>query len=329
MKKILAVVPIVILAAACAAPPANKQAEPVANTNSAIEAAPPAITEADAIAKEKAVWDAIKNKDYDAFAQGLASDWMEVLPEGVLDKSTSIEGVKQFEPSEITFNDWKLLQINKNSFVISYTVATKGKFQGKELPPASTRASSAWVYRDKKWVSIYHQECPVRPAPAPARSATPKPTASPAEPPPIANPGPDAIANETAVWESFKNKNYAAFEAMLADDFLEVAPDGFYDKAGSVKTVTMFDASKSVLSDFKTVKLDDNATLVTYVVTDPRFAPKGERHSSIWATREGKWRGVFHHGGTVVGKPLPPPPTPSVTPTPKASPSPKASPATP
>lgn len=325
MKKILAVVPILLLAAACAAPPTNKQAESVANTNSAVETAPPAVTEADAIAKEKAAWDAIKNKDYDAFAQGLASDWMEVLPEGVLDKTTSVEGVKQFEPSEITFSDWKFLSINKNSFVISYTVATKGKFQGKELPPASTRASSAWIYRDKKWVTIYHQECPVRLA-RPG-SAIPKPAPSPVEQPPIASPGPDAIANETAVWESFKNKNYAAFEAMLADDFLEVAPDGFYDKAASVKAVTMFDTSKSVLSDFKTAKLDDNATLVTYVVTDPRFAPKGERHSTIWATREGKWRGVFHQGGTVVGKPLPPPPTPSATPTPRASPSPKASPA--
>lgn len=327
MKKILAVVPILFLAAACAAPPTNKQAEPVANTNSAIEAAPPAVTEAEAIAKEKAAWDAIKNKDYDAFAQGLAADWLEVLPEGVLDKTTSIEGVKQFEPSEITFSDWKFLSINKNCFVISYTVATKGKFQGKELPPASTRASSAWVYRDKKWVTLYHQECPVRRVPAGNTGA--KPAASPAEPVAVPALGPDAIANEKAVWESFKNKNYAAFEAMLAPEFLEVAPDGFYDKAGSVKTVTMFDASKSILSDFKTAKLDDSATLVTYVVTDPRFAPKGERHSSIWATREGKWLAYFHHGGTVVGKPLPPPPTPSATPTPKASPSPKASPATP
>ena len=327
MKKILAVAPILILAAACAAPPTNKQAEPVANTNSVVETAPPVVTETDAIAKEKAAWDAIKNKDYDAFSQGLASDWMEVLPEGVLDKATSIEGVKQFEPSEITFSDWKFLSINKNSFVISYTVATKGKFQGKELPPASARASSAWVYRDKKWVTIYHQECPVGPMPAGSTAA--KPAASPAEPVAVPTPGPDAIANEKAVWESFKNKNYAAFEAMLAPESLEVEPHGFYDKAGSVKGVSTLDASKTVLSDFKTAKLDDTATLVTYVVTDPRFAAKGERHSTIWATREGKWLAFFHHGGTVVGKPLPPPPTPSVTPTPKASPSPKASPATP
>ncbi len=324
MKKILVLVSVLMLAMACAAPPAN---QPIAtDQNTPIETGPPAVTEADAIAKEKGVWDAIKNKDYDAFALGLASDWIEVLPAGVLDKTASVDTVKYFEPSEITFSDWKFLSISKSSFLISYTVATKGKFQGKELPLASLRASSAWVYRDNKWVTIYHQECPV----GPARSApTPaKPGASPAEQAAIPAPGADPIANEMAVWDSFKTRNYAAFETMLAPDFLQVEPDGFYDKATSLKGVTTFDASNVVLSDFKSVNLDKEAALVTYVMTEPRMAPKGERVTSIWANRAGKWQAVFHHGGTVVGRPLPPPPpspSPSATTTPKASPSPTAS----
>jgi hypothetical protein len=29
----------------------------------------------------------------------------------------------------------------------------------------------------------------------------------------------------------------------------------------------------------------------------------GERHSTIWVNRDGKWLGLFHHGGTPVVKP--------------------------
>lgn len=328
MKKVFLVVSALIFVVACAAPPVDKA--PDTNRKSATEPAPPAITEADAIAKEKAVWDAIKSKDYDAFADMLASDQLEVLDDGVHDKAASVEGVKQFEPSELTFSDWKFLPIDKEAFIVAYTVAQKGKFQGKEFPLTSVRGSSAWIYRDKKWLAIYHQECPAKPAPAPAASSTAKPAASPAEQP-VATAGPDATANEKAVWDLLKSKNYDGFASMLAADQLEVEPGGFFDKAATVKGVSMFDASKAVLSDWQSIKINDKATLVTYTVKGPGFAPEGERHSTIWANRDGKWAAVFHHGGTPARPPTRPAPTPSASPAPKATASPaaKASPATP
>jgi hypothetical protein len=318
MRKIFGIVLALTFAAACAAPQTNN--ELTTNRNSAAETAPPAITETDAIAKEKAIWDAIKVKNYEAFSAMLASDQIEVLDNGVHDKAASVEGVKQFEPSELTFSDWKFLSIDKDAFILAYTVAMKGKFQGKEFPPSSVRGSSAWVYRDKKWVAIFHQECEVKPAPATPAPTAAKPADSPTATPVTAVAGPDALENEKTVWELFKSRNYDAFASMLAADFLEVEPQGFYDKTGSVKGVSMFDASKSVLSDWKTVKVDDDATIVTYTVKGPGFAAEGERHSSIWAKRDGKWAGLFHHGGTVVRKPTAPPPPAS--PTAKASVSP-------
>ncbi|MBC8030346.1 MAG: nuclear transport factor 2 family protein [Pyrinomonadaceae bacterium] len=318
MKKIFGIVLALTFVAACAAPPTNN--EVVTNRNSATETAPPAITEADAIAKEKAIWDAIKNKNYESFSDMLASDQLEVRDDGVHDKAASVEGVKQFEPSELTFSDWKFQPIDRDAFIVAYTVAMKGKYQGKEFPPSSVRGSSAWVYRDKKWVAIFHQECTVKPAPASPAGSSAKPAASPAEKPAVGAPGPDVIANETAVWDLLKAKNYDGFAAMLADGFLDVQSNGFYDKAGSLTGVSTFDASKIVLSDWKTVRFDDDATLVTYMIKGPAgYAADGERNSSIWARRDGKWVAVFHHGGTVVTKPTAPQPSPSSSPAAKAS----------
>lgn len=305
MKKILVIISALIVAAACAAPPTKRDAAPPANANVASAPAAAAMTEADAIAKEKAVWDTIKNKDYEAFGNMLDDDQAEVTGEAVYDKAGSIATVKEFEPSEVQFSDWKFLSIDKDAFVVTYTVSVKGKYKGKGLPAESARASSAWINRGGKWLTKYHQECLIKKAmpsaahPGSAAKAAESPTTSPA----MAAAGSDPIANEKIVWDMFKNKNYDGFAALLANEAIEVEPDGVYDKAGTVKGVSQLDLSKAVLSDFQMVKLDADASLVVYMVKNPGFAPNGERSATIWANRAGKWLAVFHHGGTPVMKP--------------------------
>lgn len=322
MKKFLLLVSALVLTAACSAPSTNNLAPPAANTN-ANATATAAMTEADAIAKEKAIWDAIKNKDYDAFGNMLAEDQIEVTREAVYDKAGSITAVKEFEPSEVSFSDWKFMSIDKDAYVVTYTVNVKGKYSGKEFPAETNRCSSAWVNRGGKWLAMYHQECPVTPAmppAAPAKSPA-KAAATPAGTPataPVA--GPDPIANEKIVWDLFRAKNYDGFAALLSPDFIEVESDGVYDKAGTVKSVQGFDASKAVLSDWKSVKIDDDASIVTYIYKMPampgmpNMPAYGERHSSIWAKQGGAWLAVLHHGGTAVMKPgamAPPAATPA------------------
>jgi hypothetical protein len=304
-----------ILAAACGAPINHDGA---GNTNLNANRSPdnaPAITEADAIAIEKGIWEASKNKDYAAFEGMLADGSLEIFPEGVMDKANTVAGAKQFAPTELSFSDWKFLPIDKNLFAVVYTVGVKGKFMGQDVPLQSSRASAAWVNRGGKWLSVFHQECPIMPpAPPPAtKGEPPKPTspaASPAAPPAT---GPDPIANEKIVWDLFRSRNYDAFAAILAPDFLEVEPDGVYNREEAIK-VAHFDASKVVLSDWRSADFDENAGLVTYTVKDPvpGFPPLGQRHSSIWVKRDGKWLGQLHMGGTPVRQlPPPPPPTPA------------------
>ena len=316
MKKSLALVSFLVLALACAAPPTNDVALDTNRNANTAPPASPAMTEADAIAKEKAVWETIRVKDYVAFGNMLADDSVEVLDIGVHDKAATIAGVKDFEPIEVTFSEWKYLPIDKDAFVVLYTANVKAKFKGKEYPPQVARCSSAWANRAGKWVAVFHQECPLKPpmTPTATPATSPRPTASPSIAP-VAATGPDPIANEKLVWDLFKSKNYDAFADLLATDFMEVEPQGVYDKAESVKGVSTFDASKSVLSDFKTVNIDADAAIVIYSVVNPGVFPGPERHSSIWVNRNGKWMGLFHHGGTPVVK-APATPAASASPSP-------------
>jgi len=110
------------------------------------------MTEADAVAKEKAIWDTIKIKDYDAFANMLAEDQLEVTGEGVFDKAGSIASVKEFEPTDLTFSDWKFLSIDKDAYLIIYSVNMKGKYKAKSsqsrtgaaVRPGSIGTANGW-----------------------------------------------------------------------------------------------------------------------------------------------------------------------------------------
>ena len=315
MKKILTLVTLLVLAVACAAPTTNREAAPSTNANSSPVRSSAPLTEADAIAKEKQIWDTIKKKDYDGFANMLTDDSIDVSSEAVYDKAGSIGNLKGFEPGEITFADWKFIPIDKDAGVIIYTVNIKGKFNGQELPPTSVRASSAWVNRDGKWLAIYHQGSRVMemPPPPPAAASKAKAAASPASTPALTETTSDPIANEKAVWSALKTKNYDGFASYLTPEAIEVESSGVYDKAGSVKTVQLFDLSKADLSEFKAVKIDDDASIVTYTVKIPGAKPELERHTTIWVNRNGKWLALFHQGTPVM-------PMPAAKPSPSASP---------
>lgn len=294
MKKLFVLISLLAVATACAAPPANQGN---VNTSTVAEkpSAPP-MTEADAIAKEKAIWDTITKKDYDGFAAMLDSGQLEVMPDRVNDKATSVTSVKDFEPSETTFSNWKFLSIDKDAYVVVYDAAMKGKYKGKEFPPATVHASSAWANRDGKWLAVYHQECEVMNMPTPPPPPAKKATASPATAPAQAAATSDPIANEKMIWDFLKAGQVEAFGTLIAADAIEVEPSGVWDRAGILKSVEGFDFSKSTISDFKTLSIDSDAALVTYLVTMPGAKTPEERHTTIWALRDGKWKAVFHHG---------------------------------
>src|SRR5687767_15411302 len=105
MKKLVLFVFVLLIAGACAVPPTNQSV--ATNTSSTSPAVAP-LTEAEAIAKEKAVWDTLKAKDFAAFETMLAADYLEILPDGVNDRARTSTEVKNLEITDVTFSDWRM-----------------------------------------------------------------------------------------------------------------------------------------------------------------------------------------------------------------------------
>lgn len=304
MKKILVLVCFLVGAAACATEPSGNK-DTMSNANRTMESKPMAtVSEAEITAKDVAIWDALKKKDYDAFGRLLASDYIEVEDDGVYDKPGIIAYVKDLDISDVTFSDRKMLRIDKDAVILTYDVTAKGTYKGQALPTGAHHAGAAYVNRDGQWLGIYYQQTLAQtapPPPPPGKTESPKPPASPMSKP--GETGPDAAANEKLVWDALKSRNYDAFASYLAPDAIEIEPDGVHDKSSSVKGVSMFDASKTELSEWKTVKFDNDASLVTYMVKIPGMKPDQERHSTIWVNRDGKWLALFHEGTPVATTP--------------------------
>jgi hypothetical protein len=299
MKKILALVSFVVLASACTSEPPTNAAKTNANTGETKSTA--GISEADVTAKEKGVWDALKKKDYEAFSNMLAADYIEVEDDGVYDKAATSNTIKDFAISDATFSDWKIIPINKDAILVTYNLSlVNATYKTIAVPPGPYRVASAWVNRDGKWLEGFYQETLAKTGPPPTSTTAASPAASSAASPtaePITSS--DPAANEKLLWDAIKSKNAEAFAAFLAPDAVEVEPAGVYDKTASAKGITMFDASRTSLSDWKTAKLDTDATLVTYLMTTPGMKPDKERHSTIWVNRNGKWMALFHQGTPV------------------------------
>ena len=128
---------------------ANKGANMNANASganmnaSASPSSSPAAAPSTPIDAEKAVWDALKSKNYDAFAAFLASD--------------SIEGVKHFDTSKFKQSDYKETKLDSDSTLVTYMVEGPDP-KGKTV---QERHSTIWNNRSGKWQAYFHAGTPV------------------------------------------------------------------------------------------------------------------------------------------------------------------------
>ncbi|MGB8507698.1 MAG: nuclear transport factor 2 family protein [Pyrinomonadaceae bacterium] len=131
---------------------------PATSMTPAANASPSSTAAATATAtdSEKAVWDALKRKDWDAFASFLASDSMEVEPEGVFSKAESVDGMKKMESEGMDMSgaiagDFKETKLDDDATLVTYTVKGPRQVVGNGM-----RHSTIWIKRDGRWQAAFH-----------------------------------------------------------------------------------------------------------------------------------------------------------------------------
>ncbi len=142
----------------------------------------------------------------------------------------------------------------------------------------------------------------------------------------------DIEAKERQSWEHLKAKNWDAFAATLADDFVFVGGPGVFGKTETVDTLKKMELLEYTLTDMRFLKVNPDLAVITYTATEKSTYEgkttqgKPMRNSTAWINRGGKWLVAYHQESEVLETPAPSP-TPAAAASPAASPSASASPA--
>ena len=106
--------------------------------------------------------------------------------------------------------------------------------------------------------------------------------------------GQQLIDRQKQFLEAFLNKNAAAVDSSVADDFQGIQANGdFYDKGEVVESARTGASQGTRAYDFRVVKLNDESAVVAYNLIVPGERPRYRHMADTWARVDGQWKLKF------------------------------------
>jgi hypothetical protein len=115
--------------------------------------------------KEKAAWQAFKDKKPDEFEKVVSADVVGVYAEGVSDMQKELADMQKWDMKSFAISDYKVTSTSPDTYVTTYKVAIEGAYDGKDQT-GTYNAASVWKKQKGKgeWQAIFHTN--VKQAPA-------------------------------------------------------------------------------------------------------------------------------------------------------------------
>jgi hypothetical protein len=113
--------------------------------------------------KEKAAWQAFKDKKPDDFKKVVSANLVAVYAEGVSDMQKELADMQKWDMKSFAISDYKVMSAGSDTCVTSYKVAIEGTYDGKDQT-GTYNAASVWKKNKSGWQAIFHTN--VKQAPA-------------------------------------------------------------------------------------------------------------------------------------------------------------------
>src|SRR5213079_3351792 len=107
------------------------------------------------MAKEKAAWQAFKDKNADDFKKVVDKDFRGVYAEGISDLNQELADMKKWNMKSFTISDYTAFSDEKDVIVTTYVVKVAGTFDGKDAS-GTYNAGSVWKKEKGAWMAIFH-----------------------------------------------------------------------------------------------------------------------------------------------------------------------------
>ena len=117
--------------------------------------------------KEKAAWQAFKDKKQDDFKKLVAANLVAVYAEGMSDMQKELADMQKWDMKSFAISDYKVTPSGSDTAVTTYKVAVEGTYDGQDQS-GTYNAASVWKKQKGEWQAIFHTNVKEAPATKPA-----------------------------------------------------------------------------------------------------------------------------------------------------------------
>jgi hypothetical protein len=116
------------------------------------------------ISREKAAWQAFKDKKADEFKKLLSTDLVTVYADGMHSLQQEVDAIPKTDMKSFDLSDFNVVFPNKKTAIITYKAKIEATADGKDVS-GTYNAGSVWHMAGGQWVGIFHTDSKVVPPP--------------------------------------------------------------------------------------------------------------------------------------------------------------------
>jgi len=106
-------------------------------------------------AKEKAAWQAFKDKKADDFKKVVDKNLHCVYAEGLSDMQKELADMQKWDMKSFSISDFTAFSDEPNVMLTTYIVKIEGTYDGKDMS-GTYNAGSVWKQKKGAWMAIFH-----------------------------------------------------------------------------------------------------------------------------------------------------------------------------
>jgi hypothetical protein len=119
------------------------------------------------ISKEKAAWQAFKDKKADEFKKLLSTDLVAVYADGMHNLQQEVDGMSKTDVKSFDLSDFNVVFPDQKTAIITYKAKFEATSEGKDVS-GTYNAASVWHKAKGQWLGIFHTDMKEETAAKPA-----------------------------------------------------------------------------------------------------------------------------------------------------------------
>ncbi|MBV9009039.1 MAG: nuclear transport factor 2 family protein [Verrucomicrobia bacterium] len=113
--------------------------------------------EATLMAKEKAAWQAFKDKKPDDFKKVVSDKVVAVYDSGMSDMAGELKSMEGGDVRSFELSDYKVTAVSPDVVITTYVAKTEATVDGKD-DSGTHNCASVWTKEGGKWMAVFHTD---------------------------------------------------------------------------------------------------------------------------------------------------------------------------